>query len=425
MHPAPRSTVHVFVVALWLGACSVRAPRVEPDAAAGNCLALLQEGKVQEAADAAAALRAEHPEHGGGAICSATVADLLWRDDVAIAELRAVLGTKDRGGWTTAEARGRLGDQLFLAGRYGESIAPLLAGAVDQAAMRRRAMIAAARELPYRKSQIGPLSTEQALAEDRLPEVTCSVGGVRRMFTIDTGSSYTTISRSFAAEVRALAVTPAGSMPDGTGQQVEVSVAVLEGFAIGDIWLGTVPVLVVDDERLAMRDLFGGPDRAPEGVLGLDFLTMFRMTIDPGRRNVVLERPRGLSPSESVQCVRAEGRCLVPILIEGRSLWFVLDTGASHSSITEEGLAALPGAAARAVPGFRRVRTAGGGTLSVRELKNLVLRTSLVRFDAVDLPVVSRHGSVLFPVHGVLGSDLLHQCRVTLDQGRVRLEPAL
>ena len=52
------------------------------------------------------------------------------------------------------------------------------------------------------------------------------------------------------------------------------------------------------------------------------------------------------------------------------------------------------------------------------------IRCAPVRFDGVDLPVVPRRAGVLFPVHGVLGADLLQQCRVTLDQGRVRLEPA-
>ncbi|GDY02239.1 hypothetical protein LBMAG49_15680 [Planctomycetota bacterium] len=405
-------------------ACESQRLILDPELAVANILALLQEGKIDDAGAAVAQARLDHPESGAIAICAAEVADLLWHDDVAISELRALAATADRGGWSMSDARGRLGDQLFVAGRYGEAIVPLLAGAVDEATLRRRALIAAARELPYRRSQVGPLVTEQALTEGRLPELVCSIGSVQRVFTIDSGSSFTTMRRSLAQELRVRAIAQAGHMPDGTGQPIAVAVAVVDEFSVGEIWLGTVPVLVVDDERLAMRDLFGGPDRAPEGVIGLDFLNLFRLTLDPGRRAIVLERPRGLSPSDSVRCVRAEGRCLLPVTVGGYHLWFVLDTGASHSSITEQGLALLPGAAERATPSFRRVRTAGGGSVSVRELKNLVLRASLVRFDGVDLPVVPRRAGVLFPVHGVLGADLLQQCRVTLDQGRVRLEPA-
>jgi len=122
-----------------------------------------------------------------------------------------------------------------------------------------------------------------------------------------------------------------------------------------------------------------------------------------------------------VQCVRAEGRCLAPVFVEGVRLWFVLDTGASHSSLTTAGVGALPGGDARTVPSFRRVRTVGGGLVAVREVRDLVLRCSEARFLGVTLPVVPRAASSLFPVHGVLGVDLLSRCRVTLDRGRARL----
>jgi hypothetical protein len=100
-----------------------------------------------------------------------------------------------------------------------------------------------------------------------------------------------------------------------------------------------------------------------------------------------------------------------------------LDTGASHSSLTAQGLAKLPLGDARAVPSYRRIWTAGGGGASVRELRNVDLRVSQVRFAAVDLPVVPRVPHGVFPVHGVLGIDLMRQCRVTLDDGRARMEP--
>jgi hypothetical protein len=122
-----------------------------------------------------------------------------------------------------------------------------------------------------------------------------------------------------------------------------------------------------------------------------------------------------------VQCVRAEGRCLVPVVVEGARLWFVLDTGASHSSLTALGLSRIPGGDERAVPSFRRVRTVGGGLVAVKEVRDLVLRCSDARFLQVTLPVVNRGRAEVFPVHGVLGIDLLSRCRVTLDRGRARL----
>jgi hypothetical protein len=60
--------------------------------------------------------------------------------------------------------------------------------------------------------------------------------------------------------------------------------------------------------------------------------------------------------------------------------------------------------------------------VSVREVKDLALRCSEVRFLGVTLPVVARGGSSVFPVHGVFGIDLLGRCRGTLDRGRLRLQ---
>jgi hypothetical protein len=44
-------------------------------------------------------------------------------------------------------------------------------------------------------------------------------------------------------------------------------------------------------------------------------------------------------------------------------------------------------------------------------------------FRGADLAVIDRGPVGLFPVHGVLGSDLMMRCRTTLDRGRIRIEP--
>jgi hypothetical protein len=111
------------------------------------------------------------------------------------------------------------------------------------------------------------------------------------------------------------------------------------------------------------------------------------------------------------------------VTIEGRRMWFILDTGASHSSLTEAGLLALPGGEGRAIENFRRVLTPGGVKHSVSEVQDLSLSVSDVRFG-VDLPVVPRETNGLFPAHGVLGADLIMRCRTTFDGGRIRLVPS-
>lgn len=398
-----------------------RAPELPPDELARIIAALLAAGNIEQADVMRERARRLYPDHGLVLWWSATVSSLLWQDERAATELDALRRTRDRGGLDVVECNGLLGDVLFRSGRWGESIGPLQAAYAGPDGLRRTAFAIAARELPFRRKQTGPLATEQPLLEGANPEFLCGSSALRRPFAIDTGTSMTALARGLARELGVHVVTGAGLARDGAGREVQVEVGVLPSCFVGDVDLGAVPVLVVDDQRLQLRDLYGGAERSPQAVLGLDLLALFRLTLDPKRHSVVLELPRGLAGDSSVQCVRAEGRLLAPVAVEGTRLWFVLDTGASHSSLSEAGLLALPDGAARAVAGFRRIRTASGTGTAVREVRDLVLRLSQVRFRGVTLPVVPRDSGGAFPVHGVLGGDLLLQCLVTLDGGRARL----
>ncbi len=411
---------------LWLCAaasCVGRPPPEPVDAQLALAATALREGRLEEGLELITQARKRDPRHVGAARWSAVAADLLWNDDEAIREQTSAvrLARRDGDAAEVARLRGRLGDLLFQAGRWGESSAPLLAGAEVLDARRRTAFGVIASALPFVRRFTGPLLTEQPLLPGEMPEFVCGTRDRLRPFAIDTGTSMTTVAATFADELGVRSKRPAGEAVDGAGRPLLIEVGLLPQFRIGDVDIGAVPVLVVQDRALRLRDLHGGAERVPRGVLGLDLLAACRLTVDPERGSVVLELPFGLPAGQSVQCVRAEGRCLVPVQIEGNRLWFVLDTGASHSSLTEAGVERLPGGSSRAVPSFRRVHTVGGGVVAVREVRDLVVRCSDARFRGVTLPVVHRGASTLFPVHGVLGVDLLSRCRLTLDRGRARL----
>lgn len=402
------------------------APSPEP---VGPQLALaataLREGRLEEGLELIRAARQRDPGDVDAARWSAVAADLTWRDELAVREQTAAIRAaraREQDAGAIDELRGGLGDLLFQAGRWGESAAPLLAGAGVYDGHRRRAFAGVAAALPFTRKFAGPIVTEQPLLAGDAPEFVCGTSGRQRPFAIDTGTSMTTVGASFAEELGVLGRRTAGNALDGAGRELPIEVGILPQFRIGAVDIGAVPVLIVDDSALRLSDLHGGPERVPRGVLGLDLLAACRLTVDPERGSVVLELPRGLPETQSVQCVRAEGRCLVPVFVEGVRLWFVLDTGASHSSLSSAGVQRLPGGDSRAVPSYRRVRTLGGGTVAVREVRDLVLRCSDARFADVTLPVVARGaGDALFPVHGVLGVDLLSRCRLTFDRGRARL----
>lgn len=415
---------------LWLAcavpafaACRTRTREVPLEQQLQAIALALREGRLEAAGELLAAARSRHGGHHAVAAWSSILAELLWRDDDAVREMQVAVRAASTAGASAeevAELRGRLGDLLFQAGRWGEA-ASAFAAIAAPASPQRSAFAAVAGTLPNVRQPQGPLLTEQPLLPGDAPEFVCGVGDRRRPFAIDTGTSMTTLGRSFAAELAVADRVDAGEALDSGGRRLPIEVGVLPRFQIGDVDMGATPVLIVDDAALRLRDLFGGAERVPRGVLGLDLLAAMRLSIDPERASVTLELPRGLPEDQSVQCVRVDGRCLAPVTLEGVRTWFVLDTGASHSSLSEAGLARLPDGEQRAVPTYRRVRTVGGGTVAVREVRGLVLRCSEARFQAVTLPVVPRGHGGTFPVHGVLGIDLLGRCRLTLDRGRARL----
>lgn len=364
-----------------------------------------------------------YPEQGAFLTWSALIEQMFWREDNALQDLLRLHRRRDYESIGRQELMGRIGDLLFRLGRYAESIPYLFVGQEAGEGRKRRALLQLARALPYSRSEPRELAAELPLIGGMLPRLLCSFGDKQRSFVLDTGATFTTVTRELARDLKVASVTPAGDSLDGRGQRFPSSFGVLPSFSLGSVELESQPVLVVDDSALSMRDPFGGPESAVSGLVGLDVLARFHVTFDPERRSVVFAISQGLDAEGSVQCIQFQGNCLVPVQIEGRRLWFILDTGASHSSLTEAGLLALPGGEGRAIPSLRRVRTPGGVVHSVSMVPDLSLSVSNVRFG-VDLPVVPRDTVDLFPTHGVLGADLIMRCRTTFDGGRILLVPS-
>ncbi|MCC6672253.1 MAG: retropepsin-like domain-containing protein [Planctomycetes bacterium] len=407
---------------LAAGACQSARPRPTQahEFLTGATQALAQ-GDVRRADEVLTRGRVRHPEDGALLLWSALVADMRGRGAEAAEHLRVASRATLPEGLDAAEVRGRLGELLFRYGHYTESLPHLLAGAVGPEAERRRALRALALRLPDLRREPEDLAAELPLVPGPLPQLLCRSGDKERPFLLDTGATYTTVTRSAAAELGVTPVVAAGEVRDGSGRLFPVQMGLLPAFSLGQVELGAQPVLVVEDERLGLRDLAGGPAVATAGVVGLDVLGRFRITLDPERRSLAFALERGSMPRDAVEVVRAHGCLLVPVRIEGRTLWFVLDSGANLSSLTAEGLRILPGGESRAGAAFLRVRTPGGTGVAVRAVHGVTLQVGATRFAVVDLPVVEREFPSGFPVHGVLGADLLMTVRVTLGGGRLVL----
>ncbi|HWP59703.1 MAG TPA: TIGR02281 family clan AA aspartic protease [Candidatus Acidoferrales bacterium] len=100
-------------------------------------------------------------------------------------------------------------------------------------------------------------------------------------FVVDTGASYTTISRAtaHALDIQLDGKQPVAALQTANGV-VEAPLVALESVDVGG--------LEVRGVTAAVHDIF--PDATIAGLLGLNFLSQFRMDIDTKQSVLVLER---------------------------------------------------------------------------------------------------------------------------------------
>jgi Aspartyl protease len=415
----------VGVLALsLLGACEYFGRDRSPAPASDYVVAAVRElgkGNFDEAEDILLRCRGRFPDDEVTIRWLAELHLMRWRDEAAL-DLLLELTLADR--VTTVsrrELKGQVGDLLFRLGKYGESASYLRSGSAGEAEEQRKAKAFVTLGLPYVRSELEIEPTRIRLFDGIWPAMLCTFDGKDRVCVLDTGSSMSAFAESMAREVGATDVSKFGLISDSLGRKHLASIGIIPNVAFGDIELGATPVLILDDERLSLRELSTGPDKAPMGIIGIDVLSRFRFTLDMSQQLARLDRPRELTDRNSQPCLAVEGCLALPVRVDGVTMWFILDTAASHSSLTKRGLADLPGGDRRATPDYRSLKSLGNSFVS-KKVTGVVVQTSAVKFTGIEFPIVDRVSVGVFPVHGVLGVDLLRHCRMTLDGGRILLE---
>lgn len=346
---------------------------------------------------------------------------MRWREDGALDLLVELTRAASLETVTEGELRGQIGDLLFRLGRWGESVSYLRSGRGADPDDPRRAKAFVTLGLPYARREFEVKPTSIPLFAETWPAMLCSFGDKDRVCILDTGSSMSALALSLAQDVGTTDICKFGEVSDSLGKRHPASIGVSPPIAIGGLSFGKLPILVLPDERLALRDETGGAAEAPMGVIGLDVLSRFRFVLDMAQRSARLEPPAELVSRSVETCLAVEGCLALPVLVDGVTMWFILDTAASHSSLTNRGLQRLPGGHRRATPDFRSLRSLGGTFLS-KKVGGIILQTSGVKFTDVEMPVVDRKSHGVFPIHGVFGIDLLRNCRMTLVAGQILLE---
>jgi len=139
------------------------------------------------------------------------------------------------------------------------------------------------------------------------------INGVPENFILDTGASRTTINRE---TTKGLGLKEAErTKARGVGGEVEASMVRVDSFAVGDIVLRDFTCGVVDMDEL--KKVIGGEIA---GVLGFDFLSKFKITIDYKEKRLTFEQyeqealevftikgDRFISPKFKIELSRPDG----------------------------------------------------------------------------------------------------------------------
>jgi len=256
------------------------------------------------------------------------------------------------------------------------------------------------------------------------PVLPVLVNGRRFDFWLDTGAGLTVLAEDTA---RQAAVLPGGRetpATTATRRQVPVRGAIIEELRIGAATVRRLPAVVVSREDLTLPAGSGGRPVRIAGLIGWQALRRLRLGLDPRHRRVWLEKPAEdstIRPGGSRNLFWIGYPVLKTVSAGGVPLYFGLDSGAVHSSLTETGLSRS--GVARGKDRRRRIASAGGTETAVTPTaQRLDLWLAKRRLQLEGVPVWPARGATFVQLDGIFGSDLLRQAPVIIDGGNGRFE---
>ncbi|MGH7149358.1 MAG: aspartyl protease family protein, partial [Planctomycetota bacterium] len=241
-------------------------------------------------------------------------------------------------------------------------------------------------------------------------------GGVEARLVVDTAASVCVLARSVAGRA---GIRPLGEeeVLDLFGGRTTAALGTIPEVAIGEARIRDVPVLLVEDEKLA----FPLADRLSvvraEGVIGLGLLRRFRTTLEFARGTIRLDPPGMEPPSGAIDARVVGGGLLLSGGANGvGGLPFLLDSGANRSSLTSAGADALADRV-RIVAAPGAGGTVGGGVSFLRRALGVRFEFGRWVVDPLDVPIVGEGTETGIVRAGVIGLDVLGAFRVVLEPG--------
>lgn len=246
--------------------------------------------------------------------------------------------------------------------------------------------------------------------------ITAAVEGHAGNFMLDTGAERSCLDTEFAAPLRRTSRSIASLRGPSSAQ--ESTGVLLTDLRIGSFHLQNLAVFSTD---LKAKFLRAGV--SIDGIIGIDVLRQFVVTIDLARGTSEFRR-KGQRPPRAgaVTLHYVDGAYFVPVSFQGIHTRLLLDTGANVTSLSFQAWSRIT---ARWQPqltldGIRSTGSPMGTQLA------LVPRVSIGRSISRDLGVrvqPQTAGGLFSDVDfdGILGTDLLKNCLLTLDLGRDKM----
>jgi len=256
-----------------------------------------------------------------------------------------------------------------------------------------------------------------------IPMTELLVNGVQAKWLLDTGANQSVVTRSLARRLGLKPLPGVAHTSSGvSGIENAIGVAVLPLLPLSGADVRNMPVLLLDDDSLAVSDGMGHRFQIA-GIIGLPVLR--------GLGRVTFHRSGGLDATQHGGDPKAgvalQLRLLNPVLearVEGQRLLFTVDTGASSTVLSvrfAERFRAQQGA-------WKSTETRNAGAGGATTMKSfLVPSTTFVlgerSFLLKDLPVqVEPQHAGIDALFGNVGQDLLQTVQsVTLDFKQMRL----
>ncbi len=239
---------------------------------------------------------------------------------------------------------------------------------------------------------------------------------------VDSGYASTTCDDAWVEE---LGLEPFGHRTSG-GEvgTVDIQKAVLPPFELAG---HTIEDLVCSVRDLASTSSIRDPAEVRvAAVLGADVLTAFRVTLDPGAGQIILEDPDTVPPLDDKDLLRIKGASLfasrfrTPVDIDGTRTWPLFDTGATNTYVDGNSLKLEVAYVDKGV----QVRATGpGGVITVDRVYFEVDRFDVGSLEVGPITLTDRDRSPFTP--GLLGLDVLNRFRTELDfqTKRVKFTP--